>query len=114
MSNLMSMDLPSFEICLRSSHVFMFEIYFMYVPCFGKDDNFPKVYDGAGLYFFDETNHMSINILLLHDPHFYNSRTQQESLLLSLFLREYGLKSLHTHHDVLEGMYGTFPCFFFF
>ena len=70
------------------------------------------MYEGVGLYFVDETTHMSIIVLLLHDLHFDNARRQQESLLLWQLLREYGLKFFHTHHDVLGGEYGTFSCYF--
>ena len=58
------------------SHVFMFEIYFMNEHCLGRKDNFPMVYEGAGLYHVDEASHMSIIILLLHDLHFDSARMQ--------------------------------------
>lgn len=112
MSNIISIYSPLFEIYFMGSPVFMLEMYFMYVQCFWRKDNFPMMYEGAGLYYVDEASPMSIIILFLHDLHFDNVRRQQESLLLGLLLREYGLKPLHTHPDVLERMYGTLPCYF--
>ena len=46
---------------------------------------------------------MSINMLLLHDLHHDDVRWQQESLLLWLLLREYGLNYSHTLHDIVGG-----------
>lgn len=62
MSNIMSIYFPLFEIYLMGSHVFMFEMYFMYVNCFERKDNFPMMYEGDGLNFVEETTHMSIII----------------------------------------------------
>ena len=76
MSNLISMYLPLFEVCLMYSH--------------GRKNNSHMMYKGVGLYYVDEASHMSILVLLLHDFHFENARRQQESLLLWLHLGEYG------------------------
>ena len=45
---------------------------------------------------------MSMSMLLLHGLHDDDVRLQQESLLLWLFLGEYGLTFSHTLHDVSE------------
>lgn len=57
--------------------------------------------DGVCFYWDDMTFHMSINMLLLHDPHYYVKR-QQEILLLWLLLGEFGL----TYSPTLHGNYG--------
>ena len=85
-------------------HVFLFGIYlmFIYVLGFGRKYNSHMMWHkGACLYYVDETSHMSITILLFHDLHHDDGRWQQESLLLSLLLGEYGLNSSHKLHDIV-------------
>ena len=54
-------------------------------------------YEGACLYYVDETFHMSIIVLLLHDPYVDKARGLQKSLLLWLLLGEYGYYPI-AHH----------------
>ena len=99
---LISMYLLFLGICFMYLHVFMFGMYlmFMYVLGFGRKYNSHMMWHkGACFYYVDETSHMSINILLLHDLYHDNVRRQQESLFLWLLLGEYGLISSHTLHE---------------
>ena len=77
---LMSMYLIFFGICLMSLHVFIYGIYlvFMCVLGFGTKHNSHMMWHkGSYLYFFNETFHMSISMLLLHDLHHDDVRRQQ-------------------------------------
>ena len=86
--------------------VFLFGMYLMlmYVLGFGRNYNSHMMWHtGACLYYFNETSHMSISLLLLHDLHHDNARRHQESLLIWLLLGEYGLNYSHILHDTIGG-----------
>ena len=103
---LISLYLLLCGICLMSLHIFLFGTYlmFMYVLGFERKHNSHMVWHkGACLYYFDETDHMSITILLLHDLPHDNARRQQESFFLWLLLGEYGMNYSHTLHDIVGG-----------
>ena len=77
---LMSIYLLLFGICLMYLHVFIFGMHlmFMYVLGFGRKYNSHMMWHkGACSYYVDETSHISITILLLHDLHHDNARGQQ-------------------------------------
>ena len=98
MLNIMSMYSPMFEICLIYPHVFLLEGCFMHEIWLGRrDDSHMMWYEGSCLYYVDETFHMSIIVLLLHDPHVDKARRLQKSLLLWLLLGEYGYYPI-AHH----------------
>ena len=103
---LMYMYLLLFGICIMSLHVFIFGMYlmFMYVLGFGTLHNSHMMWQqGYCLYLTDETFHMSITMLLLHEFHHDDVRRKQESFFLWLLLGEYGMISSHTLHNEDRG-----------
>ena len=84
--NLMSMYSPMLEVCLICPHAFLLEVYFMHELWLGRrNDSHMMWYEGACLYYVDETFYMFIIVLLLQDPHVDEARRLQSPCCYGCF-----------------------------